>query len=136
MELLLWPVFFFDRKSDADREAQLDQQPSDIAEPERRIVCARCGYDVTKTEHRFSVNGAVEHDFSNPLGIQFHIACFREAPGCAAIGEGTMEHTWFAGYEWRIGVCRECGVHLGWLFTSPSDAFYGLIVDRLVDASR
>ncbi len=83
---------------------------------------------------RIAVNGAAEHHFINPLGLRFHIDCFREAPGCVALGAATMEHTWFPGYAWRAVQCGNCEIHLGWMFASSADEFDGLIIDRLTSA--
>merc|ERR1711871_35152 len=43
--------------------------------------------------------------------------------------------SWFPGYSWSILVCTGCGepMHIGWKFTSPTDHFYGLIVDYKSD---
>ena len=67
----------------------------------------------------------------NPGGVEYVIAGFREAAGCAAEGERSDYWSWFAGFAWQAAVCRGCGAHLGWSFTGESDAFYGLILERL-----
>jgi hypothetical protein len=36
------------------------------------------------------------------------------------------------GYAWQVGLCRACGVHLGWGFVLEAARFYGLIVERLL----
>lgn len=102
-------------------------------EEEALIRCRQCGHGVTHPAERTEKDGAHRHTFANPHGIVFEIGCFRSAAGCGYTGPATGEFTWFRGYRWRVGVCRACLTHLGWLFTSEStDAFYGLIIDRLV----
>lgn len=77
--------------------------------------------------------GGHEHGRINPAGLSFHIACFAAAPGAAAVGPATLEHSWFAGYGWRIALCGGCGEQLGWRFEAPDgDRFFGLIVGRLM----
>jgi hypothetical protein len=97
----------------------------------RRIVCRTCGSTVTSTRARVEVAGAHEHTKRNPAGFVFRIGCFRDAPGCAPWGDACAEHTWFAGYSWRIALCRGCGVHLGWAFEGPGDPFHGLVLARI-----
>jgi hypothetical protein len=97
-----------------------------------RLLCAGCRRAVTSERERVPVQGSVEHRFTNPNGIIYDIACFADAPGCGAVGAATAEFTWFAGYRWRIGVCRHCGVHLGWRYDGSGPSFYGLIRARLV----
>jgi hypothetical protein len=69
----------------------------------------------------------------NPHELMFHIGCFAAAPGCAQVDIATAEWTWFSGYRWQVALCRHCGIHLGWRYRGAgSDAFFGLILDRLV----
>ena len=101
--------------------------------PDKQLRCRSCGHAITREQDRMSMHGSHEHDFTNPHGFRFHIGCFSDAPGCVSIGESTAEHTWFAGYRWRAGVCKGCQTHLGWRFQSSGEAqFYGLILDRLI----
>lgn len=99
---------------------------------ERRLFCAQCRHLVTHQDERISVQGSHEHRRTNPLGVSFHIGCFRSAGGVSVIGPASTEHTWFAGCAWRIGVCAGCGTHLGWRFDGDTGAFFGLILARLV----
>ncbi|MFP4040009.1 MAG: cereblon family protein [Desulfosudaceae bacterium] len=96
------------------------------------IMCARCLRVITAPGQRTTVNGAHQHTFANPHGLIFEIGCFRAAPGCAYMGRSTGEFTWFQGYQWKIAVCAECLLHLGWLFTSSASSFHGLILSHLV----
>lgn len=97
------------------------------------IVCRQCLHVITSAEERTVVNGAHTHTFANPEGTVFEIACYRDAWGCGYLGPASPEFTWFAGYIWRIAVCSNCHVHLGWRFSVPDGHFFhGLINSRLI----
>lgn len=97
------------------------------------IVCRQCLYVITSSAEREVINGAHAHTFANPQGIVFEIACYRYAWGCAYAGPASPEFTWFAGHVWRIAVCANCHVHLGWRFSTPAGHFFhGLITGRLI----
>ena len=100
-------------------------------DPERFLVCRQCGHAITRPDQGVSVDGAHRHTFANPHGVVYEIGCFDPADGCAGAGPASEEFTWFAGFFWRIAVCRRCQVHLGWRFESQGRRFYGLILDRL-----
>lgn len=123
---------------EALEESELDGLLDEEKAQERRgrpIRCAHCGHGVSSADQRIELAGAHAHRFENPAGITFEIGCFRHAPGCRSIGEATMEHTWFPGHAWSIGVCARCGTHLGWAYgpSGAGSAFYGLILDRLAE---
>jgi len=131
------PLHALDRLGERQRERLLRAREEDETRPAERLVCAACGAPVTLPEHRTEVAGAHRHTFANPLGLVFDIRCFREAEGCAEIGEATEAHTWFPGFAWRVGVCGRCGVHLGWGYhgtgaDAAAAAFFGLIEARVV----
>lgn len=99
---------------------------------ERRVVrCAACDHALTDENARTEKDGKHRHDFVNPSGLAFRIACYRDAPGCVEIGEAETFWSWFSGYSWRIASCAECAAHLGWSYRGRDDAFFGLIVDRI-----
>jgi hypothetical protein len=98
------------------------------------LVCARCRGLVTSRASAISMSGSHAHTFANPHGIEFRIGCFADAPGCLEQGEESGYWTWFAGFTWQVCICRQCGEHLGWLFRSTDASFYGLILDRLLQA--
>ena len=120
-------------------------RPADLRRPGRRerlahndsrvLLCAWCRHVVTTIAARIEVSGGHAHTFANPHGFVFHIVCFAEAPGCAAVGKLTTHFTWFPGFAWQVASCRECREHLGWLFLGPDDRFHGLIEERLVEAN-
>lgn len=99
------------------------------------LLCAACGFRVTRQGWRLSVDGKATHVFFNPAGLVFELGCFSAAPGCACVGEASMEFTWFGGYAWRVALCRNCAVHLGWRYESGAvgTGFFGLILDALVE---
>ncbi len=98
------------------------------------LVCARCRTLVTSRASAISMAGSHAHTFANPHGFEFRIGCFADAPGCLPVGEESAYWTWFAGFTWRVSLCRHCGEHLGWLFHSPDARFFGLILDHLIQA--
>lgn len=124
-------LLFFDPERDPARERRERARAELDEHREERLYCAACRHPITRQDQRISVQGGQEHVFTNPLGMTFHIACFREATGCHATGIATAEHTWFPGYRWRIALCAACETHLGWLYVSGADRFHGLILDRL-----
>lgn len=96
------------------------------------LVCRACMRVITSVGEKIEMNGSHTHGFTNPHGIFFDLGCFRTAPGCAYSKQSSYEFSWFNGYSWRIAVCRTCYTHLGWLFTSGSSRFNGLIRDKLI----
>ena len=133
MDVALSPLLFFDPADANVRERAVARRTERARERARRLYCARCRHPISDERERVTVNGGHTHTCTNPYGITYRIGCFRSAPGCAADGTPTLEHTWFSGYAWQVAYCRGCDTHLGWLFTG-ADAFYGLIVDRLTTA--
>lgn len=124
-------LLFFDPQAEEDKKPAVKRSAATRSKKEKRLFCAACRHPVTHQDQRIPVQGAHEHRCTNPHGITYHIGCFHEAAGCATIGEATLENTWFPGYAWRIALCANCRVHLGWRFQSPDDYFHGLIVARL-----
>lgn len=98
---------------------------------EKAIICRACGNVVTKPEEQIEIEGKSVHKFVNPAGIIYRIGCFRNARGCAVLGEPTREFTWFPGYSWSFAVCSNCLAHLGWRYTSGDSGFFGLVLDNI-----
>ncbi|MCF8093360.1 MAG: hypothetical protein K9K21_00725 [Desulfotignum sp.] len=96
------------------------------------IVCRNCNHHVTDPDQQIKMDGSFLHTFANPHGHVFEIGCFNRAKGCVRASAPSVEFTWFAGYAWEIGICANCAVHLGWIFTSKQHCFFGLILERLV----
>jgi hypothetical protein len=120
---------------DKERQA-LDPSLSEIIDEEEKaeggyVYCATCSHVVGRSSDGIEVNDAHQHTFVNPYGVQFHLACYREALGCAISGERTAADSWFPGFGWQYAWCAECKQHLGWLFDKTDAYFYGLITDRI-----
>lgn len=118
------------------QQADSEVADQDVEEPKEKadIICRQCRQAVTRSEERFSIQGAHRHTFANPHGLVFEIGCFQNCMGCGYAGAASDEFTWFAGYRWRACFCSNCLTHLGWLFTSTGgDGFHGLILERLIE---
>lgn len=96
------------------------------------IRCKNCGGIITRPSCQIQMDNAFSHAFANPHGHVFVIGCFDDAPGCVAVSPPSSEFSWFKGYEWIVGGCHGCGIHLGWIFRSDLDKFFGLILDKLI----
>ena len=127
-------LLFFDPQTEEEKKQTASKRRDIKSEEEKRLFCAACRHLITHQDERIPVQGGHEHRFTNPHGIAYHIGCYREAAGCAVVGESTTEFTWFPGYAWRIALCANCHTHLGWRFQSTSEYFHGLIVNRLTSA--
>jgi hypothetical protein len=114
-------------------ERQTAPETGGVVALERLWRCAACGHGIARD--RIPLEGAATRAFVNPAGLEYVIAGFREAPGCTLVGEQSSYWNWFPGFVWQVAICSACGVHLGWSFTSESDKFYGLILDRLIAPS-
>lgn len=95
------------------------------------ILCRNCYKKIASISDKININDTETHIFENPAGIFFRVICFSSAPGAVMITDYTEENTWFNGYLWSICLCRQCGKHLGWHYSSGAGEFYGLIADRL-----
>ncbi|MFH2218816.1 MAG: cereblon family protein [Pseudomonadota bacterium] len=105
------------------------------SDEEKFLLCRQCRQVITRPAERIFIQGAHQHTLANPHGIVYEIGCFRNVIGCGYVGPATDEFTWFKGFSWRVAVCTMCLTHMGWLFVSPgSQAFNGLILDRLIDS--
>lgn len=123
------------KKEDSDlfsKDLDPDERMDEDEEVERVVRCATCDHVVAKAEDRFIKDGREDHVFTNPEGLTFQIACWREAPGCAGFGQESDEWAWFPGWTWQVAVCAGCLTHLGWFFRRDASSFVGLILDRIV----
>ncbi len=134
MEIAIAGWLFFDPQSAKQHRESADTGLAEKAKQDRRLFYTACHHPVTHQDERIIVHGDYEHTFTNPQGVVYHIGCFREAAGCAPIGEATTAYTWFKGYAWRIALCASCRAHLGWFFQSADGYFHGLITSRLASA--
>ncbi|MCM2283325.1 MAG: cereblon family protein [Desulfobacula sp.] len=96
------------------------------------IVCAFCSHPITTPSKQILIHDGFRHIFANPHGYVFEIGCFSEAMGCRPVSNPSAEFSWFIGYSWQTCICSQCATHLGWFFSSESDHFWGLILEKLV----
>ena len=101
------------------------------------LVCSVCGGWVTTSDRLLKIEGKKRHLFINPAGIECDLFTFSSCPGAAPVGAGTLEHTWFARYNWTMAFCRHCNQHLGWRYQSVSEKefpaeFWGILVSHIV----
>ena len=108
------------------------------------IVCKNCNALVTKPQFAIHTQEGFSQNFANPAGHVFEIGCFTTASGCCAGSARSSQFTWYPGYDWCIGICRNCTFQLGWIFLpvrqnfrqnfrqNPGSKFYGLILDHLI----
>ena len=102
---------------------------------EKTIRCAACAAHVSDASAIFSPTGGPSRRlFANPSGQVFEILTLRWAHG-HAVGERTLEFTWFPGFAWRGLLCAGCARHLGWRFdsTTGGEDFCGLITSTIVE---
>lgn len=117
--------------------APSSQQTPDDQDEEAWFVCKNCRQRLSRPSHRAHIQGSHTHTFANPSGIVYEIACFQSARGCGFIGSPSTEFAWFAGYSWRITICADCQIHLGWSFSAANkDGFFGFITDRIILQSQ
>ncbi|MCG8688439.1 MAG: cereblon family protein [Desulfobacterales bacterium] len=121
---------------------KVSEQSGTQTEPEVKeesdpvITCKNCMGLVTKPDFRMQVEQQFSHTFANPHGHVFEIGCFSRADGCIESSVPSDDFSWFNGYVWSIGLCRNCKIQLGWIFLATKmdrpQKFYGLILDQLV----
>jgi len=122
----------FQEKSLKEIKARLDELSQEKERIDNNLYCRYCRNLITSTDHSIQINGSVEHQFTNPEGNTFEIACFSVAQGCVHTGTPTFEHTWFDNYNWRFALCAKCHFHMGWYYQSSHHNFYGLIRKALM----
>jgi len=127
-------LFLFREKESSGKPASPAGDPADkaVSGADESILCRTCRSPVTSHQQSISVNDRHQHTFFNPAGVIYEIRCFKKAPGIVIYGEPTDEFSWFAGHTWQYSICAACQEHLGWFFSSPDAAFYGLIRPRLI----
>jgi len=104
--------------------------------PRRVIACGACAHTLTTADARVEHGGQHRHLCVNPAGVCYEIGCFARAPGTVAHGPRESYWSWFQGHLWQIALCGACRAHVGWSFhpgDGSSAAFYGLILDRVVE---
>lgn len=100
------------------------------------FVCTQCATRVARQRWVIDAGSHAPLIFSNPHGHAFSLLLVTQTEGMRHDQMFTVDHTWFAGYEWSIGTCRTCMAHLGWQFRatrtglSPAE-FAALSRDRV-----
>jgi len=126
--------YLFDRMNESQVEKLLGEKVDETfsSVEKKGLLCIQCRNVVTHKQNAINVQGSHSFIKTNPSNIDFHLGCFDTAPGCKNSGSASNEFSWFAGYAWRISLCNQCGIHLGWYFDRPGvSGFYGLILDHL-----
>jgi hypothetical protein len=118
----------------AEPDAAPDVEQAARTASDRVVLCAVCRAAIARTRDRIEVDGAHVHTFVNPSVVPYRIACYAEAPGTVGVGDESTFWAWFKGFAWRVAVCAQCLAHVGWSFRSVDRAFFGLIVERIVEA--
>ncbi len=126
---------FYTRPVLRDRERDRRSAPvpgrGRVADDDRALLCAVCGYRITDEDRRIDMNGSHEHTFVNPGGYVHHIGCFDAAPGCSYLGPTESAFSWFPGWTWQVAACASCRAHVGWIYRNSGQQFHGLIVAAL-----
>jgi hypothetical protein len=113
---------------------ETQQEPSTIQAREHStrddewVRCTACGHALAPQRAGIDVEGKHVHTFVNPMGHEYTIRCFGDAPGCQGTGEESTFFTWFKGFAWQVALCAACGAHVGWSFRKEGGSFWGLIV--------
>jgi hypothetical protein len=107
----------------------------------RAYHCANCGAYITNSAALIKINGAGEHSFVNPAGIQCNFRTFVECSNILISDELFLQHTWFPGYAWRFLVCGACSRHLGWKYDSAKkgavpEGFFGVLVTAVDETAQ
>lgn len=127
------PLGLLDRGAVPDTDVVADAREYNGEAGNPRLCCRICARPVTAPNTAIVMAGRHRHRCTNPLGHTFEIGCFAHATGCQCPAPATRDHTWFAGYAWRIALCGGCGSHLGWRYEGEATGFYGLILEQLVE---
>jgi hypothetical protein len=110
--------------------------PDQAEGSERVVLCRACEVVVARPADRVVVGSGELHTFVNPRGQVFELVCYAVAEGAVAVGEATLEYTWFPGHAWRFAFCRGCGRQLGWRYDGPDGGFWGLQREALREADE
>ena len=98
--------------------------------------CTRCGAFITDSEAMIGIQGAEDHSFVNPAGVQCNFSTFIQCKNVMVDSDLYLQHSWFDGYGWRFIMCAVCLQHLGWKYdavkkgVSPK-SFFGILVETV-----
>ncbi len=82
----------------------------------KAYVCTNCGILITHSAANLKINGATQHSFLNPVGVQCNFLTFSDCQNVYVHEELFLDHSWFPGYGWRFLICGACAQHLGWKY--------------------
>jgi len=108
------------------------EEAKKLSKDKEIIVCAFCHNHIADPSKQIAIHQSFRHIFANPHGYVFEIGCFSDVINCCPASTLSNEFPWFIGYSWQIGICTRCSTHLGWYFSSESNSFWGLILEKLV----
>ncbi len=100
---------------------------------EVHYLCKFCKTKITSAKYKIKVNGKFRHVCANPHGYLFELGCFSNGKNFVPAGNPSKEFTWFPGYAWQVILCATCFAHLGWLYTTSTNSFLGLILTNLIE---
>ena len=130
----IWANRIYCLKADREKSSgrpSVESKPKNADDVENALYCKACGQLVTAKNQAIEVSSSFHHTFFNPAGIVFELGCYKQASGGRRAGPPSSEFSWFPGYLWRFALCSGCQTHLGWHFDSGTDAFWGLILNKL-----
>ena len=97
---------------------------------ERFYLCRQCSNPVAKIGDEVSIGDIpIETMQINPHGYIHEIFTIRSAFHVIIVGSPVPADSWFPGYMWRLCMCAECMLHLGWSYQNYNEAaivFFGL----------
>lgn len=99
----------------------------------KTYYCAQCGAFIADSGAIVRINGAEDHSFVNPAGVQCNFTTFAHCDNVTVHEDLYLEHSWFPGYGWRFVLCSICLQHLGWKYDAVRDGvrprgFFGILI--------
>jgi len=98
------------------------------------ISCSRCKTKICRKDDVFSMSlHGPQGTYVNPSGYVHETITVYRAESLSLRDDPSTEFSWFPGYAWTVCDCSQCGVHIGWKFTTTKDKslqpefFWGLI---------
>ena len=103
--------------------------------------CSRCGVFIADSGAMIRIQGAEDHSFVNPAGVQCNFSTFGHCENVTVDNDLYLQHSWFTGYGWRFVVCRVCLQHLGWKYDAVKKdvkprGFFGILVETVDSVTR
>ena len=103
---------------------------SEDKEEERFYLCRQCKNPIAKIGDEVSIGDIpIETMQINPHGYIHEIFTVRSAFDVILAGPPVPADSWFPGYMWRLCLCAQCTLHLGWSYQNYNEdaiVFFGL----------